>query len=187
MRQEIARLVHQVDAQLVVLDADVHVHAADDEAPADAGEVAGDRLVASRSVGSCVLQRANGWVEAAIGAMPCFAATSATVRRRPASSAPRRLKSLQRRCRPRSASSGTRAPPACRAACSHSLNSSAGARRKPAARQVDEQVFLLDAEGEGWFLGAHGLGRLRSARMQHSRRLGAGHAGRGSLYAATMA
>ena len=46
MRQEVARLVHQVDAQLVVLDADVHVHAADDEAPADAGKVAGDRLVA---------------------------------------------------------------------------------------------------------------------------------------------
>ena len=39
VRQEIARLVHEVDAQLVVLDADVHVHAADDEAPADAGEV----------------------------------------------------------------------------------------------------------------------------------------------------
>ena len=46
VRQEIARLVHEVDAQLVVLDADVHVHAADDEPAADAGEVAGDRLVA---------------------------------------------------------------------------------------------------------------------------------------------
>ena len=46
VRQEIARLVHEVDAQLVVLDADVHVHAADDEAAADAGEVAGDGLVA---------------------------------------------------------------------------------------------------------------------------------------------
>ena len=39
VRQEVARLVHEVDAQLVVLDADVHVHAADDEPPADAGEI----------------------------------------------------------------------------------------------------------------------------------------------------
>ena len=46
MRQEIARLVHQVDAQLVVVDADVHVHAADDEAAADAGQILGDGLVA---------------------------------------------------------------------------------------------------------------------------------------------
>ena len=46
VRQEIARLVHQVDAQLVVVDADVHVHAADDEAAADAGQILGDGLVA---------------------------------------------------------------------------------------------------------------------------------------------
>ena len=46
MRQEVARLVEQVDAQLVVFDADVHVHAADDEAAADAGQVLGERLVA---------------------------------------------------------------------------------------------------------------------------------------------
>ena len=46
VRQEVARLVHEVDAQLVVVDAGVHVHAADDEAPADAGEVAGNGLVA---------------------------------------------------------------------------------------------------------------------------------------------
>jgi hypothetical protein len=37
VRQEIARLVEEIDAQLVVLDADVDVHAADDQPAADAG------------------------------------------------------------------------------------------------------------------------------------------------------
>jgi len=46
VRHEVARLVHEVDAQLIVLDADVHVHAADDESPAHPGKVACDGLVA---------------------------------------------------------------------------------------------------------------------------------------------
>ena len=33
MRQEITHLVHQVDTQCVVIDADVHMHATDDETP----------------------------------------------------------------------------------------------------------------------------------------------------------
>ena len=44
--QEIACLVHQIDTQLVVLDAGVNVHPANCEPPADAGEVARQRLVA---------------------------------------------------------------------------------------------------------------------------------------------
>ncbi len=39
VRQEIAGLVHEVDAQFVVLDPDMHVHAADHHAPRHAGEV----------------------------------------------------------------------------------------------------------------------------------------------------
>ena len=86
VRQEIARLVHEVDAQLVVVDADVHVHAADGKPPADPGKVARERLVAGllrrlerRFVG-------KGCVEAAIGARPNSRAVSAMVRRRWASS-----------------------------------------------------------------------------------------------------
>ena len=45
MRQEVARLVHQVDAQLVVVDADVHVHAADQQTAGDTLHVAGEYVV----------------------------------------------------------------------------------------------------------------------------------------------
>ena len=46
MREHVARLVHQVDAQIVVVDADVDVHAADDETPHHLLKVVLDRLVA---------------------------------------------------------------------------------------------------------------------------------------------
>ena len=88
MRQEIAGLVHQVDAQLVVLDADVHVHAADDEAPADAGQVLGDRLVA---VALGRLLRAPARERVGRGGdrrQPVLAASLATVALRSASSRP---------------------------------------------------------------------------------------------------
>ena len=35
MRQEVGGLVQQVDAQLVILDADMHMHAADQQPPRD--------------------------------------------------------------------------------------------------------------------------------------------------------
>ena len=42
-------------------------------------------------------------------------------------------------------------------------------RREPPRFKVDEVVFLLDAEGEGWLLGAHGAGGGSARwRMQHS-------------------
>ena len=46
MGQEIGRLVHQVDAQLGVLDGDVHVHAAGQKALRDQAKVFGDLGVA---------------------------------------------------------------------------------------------------------------------------------------------
>ena len=63
MRQEVARLVHEVDAQLVVLDADMHVHAADDEAAADAGEILGDAPGSARArwAAACSSARTGGW------------------------------------------------------------------------------------------------------------------------------
>src|SRR6202008_4544889 len=42
----IRRLVQQIDAHLVIGDADVHMHAADREAPTDALQVAREALVA---------------------------------------------------------------------------------------------------------------------------------------------
>src|SRR5262245_8160191 len=46
MWEKIAGLIEEIDAQLIVLNADVHVHAADHEAPPDAGQVLGNRLIA---------------------------------------------------------------------------------------------------------------------------------------------
>ena len=46
MRKHIAHLAHEVDAQVVVRDPDVDMHAADDETPAHALEVAREGLVA---------------------------------------------------------------------------------------------------------------------------------------------
>ena len=46
MGQEVADLIHEVDAQLLVLYGDVDVHAADRQPAADTAEVAGERLVA---------------------------------------------------------------------------------------------------------------------------------------------
>src|SRR5690606_23567567 len=45
MREEVAHLVHEVDAQLVILDRHVHVHAADDQAAADALHFLGEVLI----------------------------------------------------------------------------------------------------------------------------------------------
>src|SRR5512144_1505114 len=45
MRQEVARLVHQVDAQLVVVDADVHMHTADQQTTGDTLHVASEYVV----------------------------------------------------------------------------------------------------------------------------------------------
>src|SRR5262245_20274425 len=46
MWEKIAGLIEEIDAQLIVLNADVHVHAADYEAPPNAGKVLGNRLIA---------------------------------------------------------------------------------------------------------------------------------------------
>ena len=46
MRKEVGRLVHQVDAQLLVLDADVEVHAADHQALGERRHVAREQVVA---------------------------------------------------------------------------------------------------------------------------------------------
>ena len=46
MRQEIAGLVHQVDAQLVILDPDMDMRARDQHPPADPVKVASERIVA---------------------------------------------------------------------------------------------------------------------------------------------
>src|SRR4029077_19346376 len=54
MRQEIGRLAEQIDAEIVVLDTDIHVHAADDEPTPYLLEVGGDRAVA-RFVGGLLV------------------------------------------------------------------------------------------------------------------------------------
>ncbi len=46
MRQEIGRLAEQVDPEFIVLDADMHMHAADDEAPSHLLQVVGEHVVA---------------------------------------------------------------------------------------------------------------------------------------------
>ena len=46
MRQEIADLVHQIDAQVLVIDADMDVHAADHQAPSQGLHVLGQFVVA---------------------------------------------------------------------------------------------------------------------------------------------
>jgi hypothetical protein len=46
VRQEVAHLVHQVDAQRIVIDADVHVHAADEQAPGSTLHFGRERIVA---------------------------------------------------------------------------------------------------------------------------------------------
>ena len=46
MRQEILHLVHHIDAQIVAGQPAVHVHAADDHTAADAGEILGDGVIA---------------------------------------------------------------------------------------------------------------------------------------------
>lgn len=46
MGEEVHDLVQQVDAQIVVVDADVHVHAADEQPPGHGLHVAGEHVVA---------------------------------------------------------------------------------------------------------------------------------------------
>ena len=46
MRQEIGRLAEQVDAQILVLDADMHMHAADHQPPRHVLEIAREHVVA---------------------------------------------------------------------------------------------------------------------------------------------
>ena len=90
-----------------------------------------------------------------MGAMAYFCATSAMVRRSPASSFRAALKSLM--------DAGTdldlRAEELGRHLLAERLlallHQLGRRRRKPAALQVDEVVFLLDAEREGRLLGAH--------------------------------
>ena len=45
MRQEVGQLVHQVDAQGIVADADVHMHTANQQAPGRALHFGGERVV----------------------------------------------------------------------------------------------------------------------------------------------
>ena len=87
VRQEIGCLVHQVDPELVVLDPGVHVHAADDQARGQRLHVPGQPQIAALSRPSSARQLANGWVEAAIIAMPNSRAVAATVARSSASCA----------------------------------------------------------------------------------------------------
>src|SRR5690606_38752563 len=44
--QEVAELIHQIDAQLLVLDADVHMHAADQEAARSRLHLLEERVIA---------------------------------------------------------------------------------------------------------------------------------------------
>src|SRR5581483_7114822 len=46
MRQKVSRLTEKIDPEIVVLDADMNVHAANDESPPDLLEVAGDHVLA---------------------------------------------------------------------------------------------------------------------------------------------
>ena len=46
MRQEIRHLVHQVDAQLIVVNADMHMHATDDKAASSTLQFMGQLIVA---------------------------------------------------------------------------------------------------------------------------------------------
>jgi hypothetical protein len=58
VRQEIRELAHQVDARLLVLDADVHVHAADQQPPRRRLQLAAEAVVALL-VGMALVQPAR--------------------------------------------------------------------------------------------------------------------------------
>jgi hypothetical protein len=46
MRQEVRRLAEQIDPEVIVLDADMDMHAGDHEPPPDLLEVTGDYVIA---------------------------------------------------------------------------------------------------------------------------------------------
>ena len=46
MRQEVAHLIHQIDAQVVVLDPDMYMHATDQQPPGHGLQIAGQGLIA---------------------------------------------------------------------------------------------------------------------------------------------
>ena len=82
MRQEIGDLVEQVDPPSGILDPDMDMEdTADQHAPADAGEVLEQALIAGLGVGCWASQSAKGWVERASGTSPWCSATAAMVLR----------------------------------------------------------------------------------------------------------
>ncbi len=136
VRQEVGGLAHQVDAQVVVLDAGMDVHAADRHAPGEG------LMLLARGCGSAPVDRrllgpvAQGWVEAAIIRMPNSRAHAATVLRRCASSCVGLVdRAADRRCRPRPATAGTRASPEAPSASSQRcMKPAAAGSRAPASR-----------------------------------------------------
>ena len=157
MRQEVAQLIHQVDAQLVVLDADVDVHAAHDEAAADAGEIVGELVIALLLRVALAGGSANGCVETAIGARPCAAASRAMVERR--------WRELGARLGYGGARAGAdldlgaqelRAYLGAELCLHCAIRAGGASATRSRAGAIDEVVFLLDAEGEFWLGERHG-------------------------------
>ena len=165
----------QIDAQLVVLDADVHVHAADDEPAADAGEVLGNGPVAF-AVGRLLDAPARkGMGRGGDGCQVVLAGHLRLPSRRSSANSAPAAPGLRCTLVPTSIcdfrnSRATWSPSALLAAfeqqlCRHLAH-------EIAAGTVDEEVFLLDADGEGWVLQGHGGhgGTIGEARVAAPRR-----------------
>src|SRR5581483_2693522 len=165
VRQEIARLVHEIDSELVVLDADVHVHAADDEAAAHSGEVAGDGLIAVALGGLLRAPAREGMRGGGDGCQPVTGGklghraprlrqllpggARTSMHRRPHLDL--RLEEFARHLSPQRPL----------AVVEQGLGHLA---HQIPARPVDEQVLLFDADGEGRVLEGHGAHGGREPR-----------------------
>ena len=166
MRQEVGRLVHQVDPQLVVLDAGVDVHAADHHA-------LGERLPC-RGRGRCSAPCRPGAGRASWrtgGSRPRSSPCRTRARSaRPSPAARSAGAGLRRRrgrprCRPRPAPAAarrsTRSP---RRSWQRAMKPSGGGGDQIAAGRVDQEIFLFDAEGQRWGGERHGRAELSAAK-----------------------
>ena len=182
VRQEIGQLVEQVEAERLVLDADMDVHAADQEPPGHHLEVAGERVVAllvgvalQAPLGEGVGRGGDRREAVAVGAGGHGARAGGRARPAP------RPASRRPRCRSRPGSAGTPRSPAAPSAASRSA-ASAGRRigGEIAGLAVDEEVFLLDADGEGWLGRRHRRKRVRKRRDRPMSFVGGGRRCRAS-------
>ena len=167
MRQEIGRLAEQVDAQILVLDADMHMHAADHEPPRHVLEIAGEHVVAllvgmllARPFGEGVGRGGDrGEPELSGDAADRAAQMDQLVAR------------LLHGFADAGADLDLRAQEFGADLAAQRLLAFGEQRGRRLLREVarvlvDEEIFLLDAEREAWFLDGHGaaLWHERTAR-----------------------